>query len=191
MNKLKLLIVLLVFPFAVHSQDVLTTTTGMKISIKILEATHKKIRYVYFANQQGPVQTISREDVAGITYADDKMNTEPGKYSTNSKAIDDATLGRQDAEIYYRPGPAVGATFATTAVTGGILGLIPAIACSSTPPADKHLYYPDSTLMERTAYREAYITTAKKIKQRKVWGAYGMGIATAILLSVIVSLSGQ
>lgn len=95
--------------------------------------------------------------------------------------------GTRDAELHYhRAGGAKAGTFLTTFLAGGIAGLIPAIATSSTAPSYARLDFPDSTLMENADYRAAYIKKAKKMKQGKVWGSYGLGIACTVTLYLLM-----
>lgn len=96
--------------------------------------------------------------------------------------------GKMDADRFYdgwRQGRTW--TLVTTALFGGILGLIPAIAISTTPPKPANLGYPNDSLMKNERYKAAYERQAKKIKSRKVWGGFGIGLIIAVVVVVIVN----
>ena len=94
--------------------------------------------------------------------------------------------GVSDATIYYKhPGGSI-ATGITSFLTGGLLGLIPAIACSATQPKVVNLGLPPGAAITNKDYMLGYISKAKKMKQSKVWTCYGMGLG-AILILVLVT----
>jgi hypothetical protein len=96
--------------------------------------------------------------------------------------------GKMDADKYYKGWRAAKtATVVVTALFGGILGLIPALATSLTPPKLYNLDYPDEALMRDPRYKAAYEMQAKKIKSRKVWGGFGLGVVLAIALFLLLS----
>ena len=93
--------------------------------------------------------------------------------------------GENDAKLYYRGYKGAGtATFLTTFLLP-ILGLVPAIACSSSPPRGDKLGMPNLNFaQENPDYFRGYNQQAKRIKSRKVWGNFGIavGINVAIIL---------
>lgn len=72
-------------------------------------------------------------------------------------------------------------------MTSPILGLIPAIACSSSEPSDENLRYKNSELMKNADYNRAYTEQAHKIKKKKIWSAFGIG--SAVWLGLILILN--
>ena len=95
--------------------------------------------------------------------------------------------GANDALRYYRAqNTGAGWTGATAALTIPIIGLIPAVACSSTPPKDFNLNYPESDLMDNSDYASGYRYEAHRIKKKKVWTGFAVGtiIWSAFILSV-------
>ena len=71
-----------------------------------------------------------------------------------------------------------------------LLGLIPAIACSSSTPKDSKLDYPDALQMKNNIYNECYTNAAKKKKSRRVWTMWGIGLGVNIVAIVVISQSG-
>lgn len=96
--------------------------------------------------------------------------------------------GEDDATRYYQgyQGAGTGA-FVTSLLVGPILGLIPAIACSSTAPQRRNLGFPKKQLAENNDYYQGYAQQAKRIKSRKVWTNYGIGTGILLLLVVVTS----
>lgn len=91
--------------------------------------------------------------------------------------------GKMDADKFYegwRPGKTW--TFIITALLGGIVGLIPAIAISSTTPLPENLGYPNESLMNDARYRIAYEKEARRVKGRKVSGGFGLGLIVAVVV---------
>ncbi len=100
--------------------------------------------------------------------------------------------GKRDAEKYYKNyTSAVTGTACTTLGCGGLFGLIPAIATSSTTPIMENLGISDQKLMNNSEYYMGYTTMAKKIKSRKVWRAYGISIGINFVVFVaLLTLAG-
>jgi len=99
-----------------------------------------------------------------------------------------ASKGKEDANTFYKgKNSGAGGTMVTAVLTSPILGLIPAIACSSSEPSDNNLNYQDRELMRNADYNRAYTDQAHKIKKKKVWKAFGIG--SAIWLGFIIILN--
>ena len=116
-----------------------------------------------------------------------------GLNNSNSSNMQDLCFrGQQDASRYYT-GYSSAATWtgAATILGGGLIGLIPAIACSSSKPAMSSLTFPDQELMKNSSYYSCYMQEAKRIKSRKVWTMFGIGIAVDIALILILTSSAQ
>ena len=95
--------------------------------------------------------------------------------------------GYTDASIYYKGYKGAGTgTFLPSLLISPLLGLIPAIACSSTKPKDKNLNYPNTELMKNSDYYRGYTLRAKKIKQGKVWLNWGIAFGINIAVEVIL-----
>ncbi|PJA07180.1 MAG: hypothetical protein COX70_08015, partial [Flavobacteriales bacterium CG_4_10_14_0_2_um_filter_32_8] len=110
-----------------------------------------------------------------------------GEPSANSLNEDLFVKGQRDASIYYKGYKGARTGTLITSLVSPLIGLIPAIACSSTQPAEKNLNYPNSSLMKKTDYYNGYTQKSKKIKQGKIWKnwgiAFGVNLAVAILLA--------
>jgi hypothetical protein len=99
--------------------------------------------------------------------------------------------GEVDATRYYRGYTGAGTgTFVTSFLVGPLLGLIPAIACSSTTPKRRNLGLPNTQIAENNDYYQGYAQQAKRIKSKKVWTNYGIGVGILLLL-VVVTSGGQ
>ncbi len=83
---------------------------------------------------------------------------------------------------YYRAqNTGAGWTGATAALIIPIIGLIPAVACSSTPPKDFNLNYPESDLMDNSDYASGYRYEAHRIKRK-----YGQALPWARLFGQLL-----
>lgn len=100
--------------------------------------------------------------------------------------------GQQDAARYYTGYSSASTwTGATTILAGGLIGLIPAIACSSSKPSMSSLTFPDQELMENTSYYNCYMQEAKRIKSRKVWTMFGIGVGVNVAVILLLTSSAQ
>jgi hypothetical protein len=98
--------------------------------------------------------------------------------------------GKNDAKIYYTGYKGAGTgTFLAAFLGGPIIGLIPAIACSSTPPKPANLSFPNVELMRNTDYVSGYTAQAKIKKAGKTWGNFG--IATGILVALVLGAASS
>lgn len=197
------------------SQDIIYLKDGSELKAKIIELTSEFVKYKKFEQLEGPVRNLSISDLFMIIYQDGtrevfkKENTDENQLqlpveSNNKK--EDITInslfdnqelcfkGQQDAERYYT-GYRQAATWtaATTILGGAIIGLIPAIACSSSEPQMSSVTVPNSKLFENSTYYHCYKQEAKRIKSRKVWTNFGIGVAIdlAIAILIISASSGQ
>jgi hypothetical protein len=72
-------------------------------------------------------------------------------------------------------------------IVSPLLGLVPAIACSATPPRVDNLGYTSSELFKNPDYRNGYTQGSKKIKSRKVWTNWGIAFGVNILAIIALS----
>lgn len=194
MKQFKLIIVAILWlcPAIAQAQDVITTTEGSSIEGKVYKITAKNVKYkANTSRDTGVLHTIPKKEVHQISYESGVKET----FSEQDKYVDDndpeghwdkrsmARMGREDAQEYYDrwKGPKWW-TYGLTVATGGIIGIIPAIAISATPPSKQNLNYPDDELMKNPKYSRAYKKEARKIKSRKVWGGWGLGCLTLVVL---------
>jgi hypothetical protein len=95
--------------------------------------------------------------------------------------------GSTDARSNYDGYKGAGTGTLVTSLVFPLAGLAPAIACSSTPPKDFNLGYPNQELMKNNDYALGYKAEAKKIKQSKVWSNWGIGFGVNLLLFVVIT----
>lgn len=94
------------------------------------------------------------------------------------------SVGSLDAKKYYKGYKGAGTSTLIVSIINPILGLAPAIGLTSGTPLD--LMYPNEELMKDQKYRDDYIYTAKKIRSRKVWRNWGVGLAFNAVVGVVV-----
>lgn len=201
----KLLFLFLLFPFFANSQDVITLKNGEEINAKVTEVGTDEIKYKK-GGDDGPVYVLKKTEIFMVKYKNG--NKEVFKSESNSaeakKKNDKSDIkldvvdqqlrlrGINDAETYYRGNRSgSGGVIATTLIVSPVIGLIPAIACSSTPPKEVNLRIPISDYSKEPEYLNAYKDQAHRIKKRKVWTAWGVsfGINLALVI-VIVAANG-
>jgi hypothetical protein len=94
-------------------------------------------------------------------------------------------LGQTDAKTYYKN--SAGASWGTFGVglLSPLVALIPAIATSAKVPKVQNLNYPSADLFNNEEYKRGYTSKAKKLKQGRVWGAWGASLGLAIIVQGI------
>lgn len=178
------------------SQDVITTKSGGNILAKILEIDQTQIKYKKYDNPDGPVYWILKSEVLMVKYENGSVDVFKVEKTVRDSAFtvslsDNMFLkGQVDAARYYRGYKGAGTGTLITALVSPLVGLIPAIACSSTKPKDINLHYPSPELMKNPDYYLGYTQKAKKIKQGKVWLNWGIAFGVNLVAEVFL-LSGQ
>lgn len=175
------------------SQDIITKKTSEDIEAKVLEVTATEIKYKKFDYQNGPTFTILKSDVLMLRYANgtkDIFNEEKENETTSSTNGDLFVQGKSDASRNYKGYKGAGTGTLITSLISPIVGLIPAIACSSTQPKEINLDYPNANLMKKADYYNGYTQKSKKIKQGKVWKNWGIALGVN-LVAVLLLTSGQ
>ncbi len=172
------------------SQDLITLKSGEDINAKIIEVGLTDIKYKKMDNVDGPSFTILKSDVLMTRYKNgtkDVYNIEKNDKKENLSNEAMALQGTKDAVSYYN-GQNSGRvwTGVTSVLTSPILGLIPAIACSSSEPKVENLNFKDSELMKNISYNVAYNEKAHKIKKNKIWKSYGIGSGAWLLLILLL-----
>lgn len=186
MNRIFFSILLLIAGFtgdSIFAQDTLVARDGKQFIVKIISISYDRIKY---RNLKYPdhILTAMANQVAIIKYRD---GTSDSLDYIKDKTSAMAQKGKRDARKYYDDyGGAVTCTAITTILAGGIGGLIPAIACSSTPPALDRLNMPDSSLAANSHYKSAYEREAHHIKSRKVWISFALGVTFDVALAIFL-----
>ncbi len=180
--------VLFVYSNFSYSQDMITKKTGEDISGKILEVTSSEIKYKKADNLDGPIFTISKSEVLIIRYKNGTKDVFSDTTTIESKNDNDMfSKGKADAKSFYRGrNSGSGWTAATTILTSPLIGVLPAALCASSDPSDENLLYPNPSLMKNADYNRGYIGEAHKIKNKKVWKAFG--ISSGVWLVIILIL---
>lgn len=178
------------------SQDLIIKKTGDEIKSKVLEVNSTEVKYKKFDNLNGPTFSLEKSDVFIIKYENgtkDVFNEEQPinniKLNTTNSSTDDLFIkGKVDAQRNYDGYKGAGTgTLLTSLIISPLVGLIPAIACSSTSPKDENLNYPNSELMKNSNYYNGYTQKAKKIKQGKVWTNWGIAFGINLVAVLILT----
>lgn len=118
--------------------------------------------------------------------ADSMANVQNPQLYTLKQPEDLNIKGQIDAARHYKryKGAATGTLL--TSLLSPVIGLIPAILCSATNPKIENLGYPNEELFKQAAYYKAYTKKAKKIKQRKVWSNWGIGLGVNLVVILVL-----
>ena len=119
----------------------------------------------------------------------DSVSTEqkPLQLYTVNKSEDLNIKGQIDAAHHYKRYKGAAAGTLLTSLLSPVIGLIPAILCSATNPKIENLGYPNEELFKQAVYYKAYTKKAKKIKQRKVWSNWGIGLGVNLVVILILA----
>lgn len=195
----KLLLITLVSilkTFSCYSQDLITKKNGEDVKAKIIEVATLEIKYKKFDNLTGPIFTLLKSDVLLVRYENgtkdifnDEKKTESTVVATNIET-DLFSQGQRDANLYYKGYKGAGTgTLLTTMLASPLIGLIPAIACSSSSPDSANLNFPNSDLMKKPDYYNGYTQQAFSIKKKKTWKNFGIG--TGVILVAVLLTGGR
>ncbi len=187
-----LFFILILLSFKISAQDRLVLKNGEEKVVKVEEVGTEEIKYR--KQSAGPLYIIKKSEVFMIVYADgtkdvfsESEKVEESKPEDNSSTSDLYQEGAMDATTYYRGHKSgAGGTLVTSLILSPVLGLIPAIACSSTPPNRINLRIPDGENTNNSSYIRGYEDQSHKIKKRKVWNmwvlGFGINLAAAVIL---------
>ncbi len=211
MFKLFIASLLYLIPFNhCFSQDMIIQRSTDEIPAKVIEVTTTEIKYKRLDNLEGPTFIIPKSDVFMIRYANgtndifyaDNPGTETASESSPlpepkteqvipiPSSSDLHRQGVSDATRYYQGYKAASTATLLVGLLSPVVGLIPALSCSATPPAEKNLNYPNQELMNKTEYYDAYTRQSRKIKQGKVWTNLGIAFGVNVA-AILILFSGQ
>ena len=124
------------------------------------------------------------------------LTSKEAEINTESKGSDSLTInqpsdafylkGQSDALRYYDYYNVAGTGTFVISLISPLIGLIPAIASSSTIPKDKWLSYPNSELFKNIDYQNGYRQKARKIKQGRVWTNWGIAFAINVFAVALI-----
>lgn len=193
MQKFFLTILTIIFTFSFcFSQDIITKKTGKKLKAKIVEVTPSIIKYKKYHYQKGPTKIISKAEVSTIHYQNGSQEIFDDSQNNDTTSLSNASnenlfiLGQKDAFKYYKGYKGASTSTLIIGLISPIVGLIPAIACSSTPPRKFNLNYPNRELMKNADYYDGYALKAKKIKQKKIWTNLGIAFGVNFLAALVL-----
>jgi hypothetical protein len=176
-----------------YAQDIVTKQSGDSVAVKIIEISPTELKYKMFSNLEGPVYIVSKSDIKAIRFENgtkevfENYKLPQSAPLTTLSTEDYFKKGYADASIYYKGYKGAGTgTFLPSLLISPLLGLIPAIACSSTAPKDRNLNYPNPELMKNPDYYRGYTTHAKKIKQGKVWLNWGIAFGINMVFEAVM-----
>jgi len=206
--------IILAYVQTLFSQDIVYLNNGTEIKAKIIEITSETVKYKRFEQLDGPIRNILLPEVLMIIYEDgthevfqkEEKNTnqtlrqdellpfrEPaGAFLAQTNNQDFCFQGQRDASTYYT-GYREAATWtsAATILGGVIIGIIPAIACSTSDPQSSTFTVPDTELLRNSTYYQCYSQEAKRIKSKKVWTYFGIGVAVDLAIGLIIISATQ
>lgn len=192
----KSIVTTLLFTTVAHlctAQDTIVHKSGQSVQAKIIEITPTEVKYKRFDNPEGPLFIDAKSDITMIQYENGTKETSGIETKFAEKSVPENSseelyrLGQIDAARYYDGYKASGTGTLVLGLLSPLAGLIPAIACSSTPPKDANLNYPNSTMINKSDYYDGYTRKAKKIKQGKVWTNWGIALGVNIVAIILLS----
>ncbi len=192
----------------VHAQDRITKRSGESIQAKVLEVAQTEIRYKRFESPEGPTYVIAKNEVLLIEYADGTNGafkleepeaaapprpTKPQPAKVDQDPSDTSTpvmqlyqQGAADAYLYYDDYKSAGTGVLVVSLVSPLLGLVPAIGASGTPPQLKNMDTPNQQMLKEPDYVKGYQKTARKIKSGKVWKNWGIAFGVNLLAVIIL-----
>jgi hypothetical protein len=150
---------------------------NMKDSPAIVEL-RKNILIIKFAN--GLKQVFSEPDKAEPVRTQEVKKENP--FPNENLFI----KGQIDASKYYVNYKGAGTVTLVISLLSPLVGLVPAIACSATPPRQKNLGFQRTELFQNPDYSNGFSQRAKKIKSRKVWTNWGIAFGVNVVLTLIL-----
>jgi hypothetical protein len=194
------------------AQDVITKKNGEGVQAKVLEITPTEIKYKRFENQDGPTYTLAKADVLLVKYENNTEEVFTGTESftqgivkpsvetvpvtmtgiTKEPVVNAASTnlyvkGQHDAEMHYSDYRSAGTGVLVGSLLSPILGLVPAIVCSTVKPQTHNLNYPDHNLMQDAGYSTGYTNKARKMKSGRVWRNWTIGLGVNFILAIALA----
>lgn len=183
------------FAGTIMAQDTMTLLNKEVILCKVKTINRSDVDYVLWTSRSGPVYGVSKSMIHKIQYetgGDLILNPMPAE-APRSEVRDSAVQGTymqgvEDARNhYFGYGPArtvsVGMGFLALFTSG--LSALPSALMSVKTPDKQRLGLPDEALFDNNkSYRDGYLYEAKKIKSKKIWTSYGVGVGLFVVTVV-------
>ncbi|MCJ8166289.1 hypothetical protein MKJ04_15685 [Pontibacter sp. E15-1] len=159
------------------------------------------MKFKRYEHLDGPVYSLPKSEILLIEYENKTTETfelesaaPAGMYALAETpkregvdVVDGYNKGQQDAALYYKGYKGAGTGTLVVSLLSPLVGLVPAIACSSTPPKEHNLDYPSSELMKNQDYKNGYSKGSRRIKSRKVWRNWGAALGVNVILVALLS----
>jgi len=171
----------------------ITTKSGEDIQATVVEITTSEVKYKRFDNLDGPLFTEEKSNIVMIRYENGTKDIFTQTATNEENAFSNLSsqelyiLGQRDAAKHYDRYKAAATGTLITGLISPLVGLIPAITCSSTSPSQSNLNSPNPDLMKKSDYYDGYRRKAKKIKQSKVWANWGISFAVNIFAVLLLA----
>ncbi len=195
---------------SLQAQDIITKRSGEILETKVLEVSTNEIKYKRFSNLEGPTYVVPKAEVTVIQYANKTTeafelpevanatasvkpeltaNATPilAPVASTATTAELYNKGQVDAMNHYDGYKSAGTGVLVASLVSPLIGLVPAIITSSTPPKVKNLDSPTPDLLNQPDYTSGYRKSARKIKSGKVWKNWG--IAFGVNLALVLMLS--
>ena len=193
MNKSIVFFLFLLFLTGEHllAQDLIILKTGNEIAAKVFEVNPETIRYKRSDNPEGPDYKIPVQDVLSVKYASGakEVFVSPPESSNGLENLSEAerqAQGREDAKQYYKDWRGASTGTLVTSILSPVYGLIPAIACSVTPPEKRNLNAPNEGLLQDPFYFKGYRAQAHSIKAGKVWKNWAIPTGVWLVVTTVI-----
>ena len=167
----------------IKAQDTLSMRSGENILVKVIEVGTAEVKYKKLDNLNGPVFSMLKSDLLMIKYANgtnEDFSSIKKIEEYNLSGIDPYIQGKNDAQSYYK-GDKTAGTIILISNFIPLVAIIPSlvfcIANTSKIPKDENLNYPSISLMQNEQYANSYRQEAKKIKNKKIWKNFGIGMS--------------
>jgi hypothetical protein len=174
--------------------DIIIFKNGNEVKSHIIEVSNNELKYKKHDFLDGPTFVVMKSDIFMIKYKNgtkDIINIEGQKDKIENNLLNKsdgeiAIQARRDADEYFpRPGAFL-AGFSSIILTP-IIALIPTIIVSSSEPKESNLNFPNQELYYKNIqYQNEYRREAHKLKKKRVWGGYGLGVAINVVLSLFI-----
>ncbi len=172
----------------VQAQDIITKRSGEKVPAKVLEITTAQVKYKHFDRVNEPLYTLNKSDILLIEYENDTeevfdpANTLSTVDTPPTPNLEMYSKGQSDAVNFYKGYKAASTGTFVVSLLSPAVGLIPALATSTTPPKDKNLDFPSHELKTNPDYLSGYNQRSRKLKSNKVWTNWGIALGINVAL---------
>lgn len=191
---MKIFLSLILCFFAFHfakAQDVITKRNGEEVRGKVTMISPSELHFTPTDQIDSSAVKLPISELFMVKYEDGRKDVfeTQNNQSIESAGTNYCAQGKADAKKYYTRFKGAGTTTLIMSIfIGPVYALIPAIACSSTPPAKINLDYPNARQFENKEYYRCYRNEAKRKKSNKVWANYGIGSGVFSITMIAITV---